>query len=74
MNFMGQGFSRRRFLVLGAAGLAAAAAVPMVDALDLKGSAGAASVTRNPNLLWNGSFEVGSLSTASVTTAVWSTR
>lgn len=72
--------SRRRFLVLGAAGLVATTAAPLLDTDGPAGAAGTvglgsaatdARVVANPNLLWNGSFEFGTLSGASTTTAVW---
>ena len=67
-------------MVLGAAGLAVAAAAPLLDlegpagvagAAGVDGAATAARVVSNPNLLWNGSFEFGTMSGASTTTAVW---
>ena len=67
-------------MAIGAAGLAAAAAAPLLElvgptgaasAAGAKGAATAARVVSNPNLLWNGSFEIGTMSSASTTTAVW---
>ena len=70
-SYMGAAFSRRKFMAFGVAGIAGALVVPTLDSSDVAGAAGTAPVQTNPNLLWNGSFEVGSLNTPTKSTAVW---
>ena len=71
---MGQGFSRRRFLVAATSGLAAAGLAAAAPVFESEPMASAGGTRGNPNLLWNGSFEVGTLSSAESTTSVWAAR